>query len=212
MTHHVLTRLLTRPTLSRWVRQAQCTPGTVRQAQCTRNISVMRPTIHDEDSARSFVNSLSKSEKELLQVSLEAVHGGGLTGAPPLTSKLLWTEFLYCSIPFLGFGFLDNSIMLCAGEYIDLTLGATLGISTLAAAAFGNLISDVAGIGMAGTVENNIKRFLGQSSVLTSAQREMPKARYYQFFGRCVGICVGCLFGMWPLLLYSKDVKEEELD
>jgi len=172
---------------------------------------VMRPTIHDSESATSFVNSLSKSEKELLQGSLEAVNGGSVNGAP-LTSKLLWTEALFSSIPFLGFGFLDNSIMLCAGEYIDLTLGATLGISTLAAAAFGNLISDVAGIGMAGTVENNIKRVLGRSSVLTSAQREMPKARYYQFFGRCAGICVGCLFGMWPLFLYSKEVEEEELD
>lgn len=67
MTQGPVGLLYTKPCL-RWVRQAQCTPGTVRQAQCTRNISVMRPTIHDEDSARSFVNSLSKSEKELLQV------------------------------------------------------------------------------------------------------------------------------------------------
>ena len=36
-----------------------------------------------------------------------------------------------------GFGFLDNLIMIMAGEYIDLTLGATLGISTMAAAALG---------------------------------------------------------------------------
>lgn len=193
---YVLSRVLSRP--KRWV-------------QCVRYISVMRPTIHDEESASSFVSSLSKSEKMLLQESLEAVNGGAMN-TPPLTSRLLWTEALYSSIPFLGFGFLDNSIMLCAGEYIDLTLGTALGISTLAAAAFGNLISDVAGIGMAGTVENNIKRVLGQTSVLTPAQREMPKARYYQFFGRCVGICVGCLFGMWPLLLYSKEVEEEEVD
>ena len=29
------------------------------------------------------------------------------------------------------FGFLDNFIMIVAGEYIDITLGATLGISTM---------------------------------------------------------------------------------
>ena len=33
------------------------------------------------------------------------------------------------------------------GEYIDTTLGATLGISTMAAAALGNWISDLSGIG-----------------------------------------------------------------
>ena len=27
------------------------------------------------------------------------------------------------SLPFVGFGFLDNLIMIMAGEYIDLTLG-----------------------------------------------------------------------------------------
>ena len=33
------------------------------------------------------------------------------------------------------------------GDYIDTTLGATLGISTMAAAALGNWISDLSGIG-----------------------------------------------------------------
>lgn len=33
------------------------------------------------------------------------------------------------------------------GEYIDITIGVTLGISTMAAAAFGNLISDLSGLG-----------------------------------------------------------------
>ena len=35
------------------------------------------------------------------------------------------------SLPFIGFGFLDNFIMIVAGEYIDLTLGMKLGISTM---------------------------------------------------------------------------------
>ena len=58
---------------------------------------------------------------------------------PPITllfmkfPTILKTEYLefstayFFSIPFLGFGFLDNTIMLCAGEYIDLSLGSVLG-------------------------------------------------------------------------------------
>ena len=38
-----------------------------------------------------------------------------------------WTELkqlsYHHSLPFIGFGFLDNFIMIVAGEYIDLTLG-----------------------------------------------------------------------------------------
>ena len=40
-------------------------------------------------------------------------------------------------IPFIGFGFLDNALMIIAGDYIDTTIGVTLGISTMAAAGFG---------------------------------------------------------------------------
>ena len=38
------------------------------------------------------------------------------------------------------------------GEYIDWTLGLTLGISTMAAAGLGNMISDLAGLGLADQV------------------------------------------------------------
>ncbi|XP_017488877.1 PREDICTED: G2/mitotic-specific cyclin-B2-like, partial [Rhagoletis zephyria] len=43
--------------------------------------------------------------------------------------------------------------MIIAGDYIDLTLGVTLGISTMAAAGLGNALSDVAGVGSAYYVE-----------------------------------------------------------
>lgn len=55
--------------------------------------------------------------------------------------------FIFNTIPFIGFGILDNGIMIVAGEYIDSTLGVMLGISTMAAAGFGNIISDIAGVG-----------------------------------------------------------------
>ena len=38
------------------------------------------------------------------------------------------------------------------GEYIDTSIGVTLGISTMAAAGIGNMISDLAGLGLADQV------------------------------------------------------------
>ena len=66
-------------------------------------------------------------------------------------------------------------------------------------------MSDVAGIGTAGTVERNVKRVLGRSSVLTAEQREHKRSHWWVFGGRCIGICIGCILGMWPLLFYKED-------
>ena len=60
---------------------------------------------------------------------------------------------LVSGVPFVGFGIADNGIMILAGDYIDGTLGVKFGLSTLAAAGLGNLISDVAGIGIGEMIE-----------------------------------------------------------
>ena len=65
---------------------------------------------------------------------------------PPSRAQL-WRLALANGVPFVGFGFADNVIMILAGDAIDKSIGVTLGISTLAAAGFGNLLSGVGGIG-----------------------------------------------------------------
>lgn len=54
-------------------------------------------------------------------------------------------------------------------------LGVYLAISTMAAAALGNLISDVAGVGLAHYVEILIHKCGFRSPVLSSEQLETPK-------------------------------------
>ena len=82
---------------------------------------------------------------------------------------------LASAVPFIGFGFMDNAIMIMAGprrptalaarqqpaarramsapdaragDLIEFQLGTLLSVSTMGAAAIGNLISDVAGVGL----------------------------------------------------------------
>ncbi len=71
---------------------------------------------------------------------------------PPTTNQMQ-LYFLSNFLPFLGFGFFDNSIMLLCGDFFDSYLGTALGISTLTAAALGNVVGDVSGIWLGGTVE-----------------------------------------------------------
>jgi hypothetical protein len=70
-----------------------------------------------------------------------------LAQTPPPSTSDLYKVAIQQGLPFVGFGFLDNFIMIVAGESIETFLGASLVISTMAAAALGNTLSDVFGIG-----------------------------------------------------------------
>lgn len=56
-------------------------------------------------------------------------------------------------VPFMGFGFTDNCLMVLSGDFIDGTIGVALGISTLAAAALGNAFSNSMGMVLHGGIE-----------------------------------------------------------
>ncbi|XP_076041569.1 transmembrane protein 65 isoform X2 [Oratosquilla oratoria] len=116
------------------------------------------------------------------------------------TGAELWQLGVFNSFPFIGFGFLDNFIMIMAGDYIDLTIGATLGISTLAAAALGNTISDLAGIGSAWYVENIAAKIGVKPPNLSKEQMQLSSSTWSANIGRGIGVVLGCIFGMFPLL------------
>lgn len=110
------------------------------------------------------------------------------------------------AIPFIGFGFMDNSILIVAGDAIDTTLGVVLGISTLCAAAIGNIISDLAGIGLGTAIEDFCAQRLGlKPPDLTAAQRQLRKVRFAGQMGMATGMTIGCILGMFPLLFIDSD-------
>ncbi|CAG9803075.1 unnamed protein product [Chironomus riparius] len=113
------------------------------------------------------------------------------------------------SLPFVGFGFLDNFTMIIAGDYIEYSVGTVMTISTMAAAALGNTISDVLGIGSAVYVERIVEVIGIRPPDLTPIQMEMKSARRASNFGRVFGIVVGCLLGMIPLI-FMKNKEEED--
>ncbi|GMF22124.1 unnamed protein product [Phytophthora lilii] len=93
----------------------------------------------------------------------------GASVSPPTTQELKMVA-LQVGLPFIGFGFVDNAIMIIAGDYIDLTLGVSLGISSMAAAGIGNTISDIAGLGLGNVVEDFCARLGLPVPALTTEQ------------------------------------------
>ncbi|CAK5073111.1 unnamed protein product [Meloidogyne enterolobii] len=180
--------------------------------------------IDDLAAAKQIASKIGPAERELLLQILvkESPNYTDIHGE--LHIDQLRQLFTINTIPFIGFGFLDNAIMVLAGEYIDQSLGTLLCISTMAAAALGNIISDVAGVGLAHYVEGCIvivllvdhfyflvfvTRLGFKSPTLTSKQLESRKARLTVNLARAFGLIVGCLLGMFPLLFFSEVDKSK---
>ncbi|XP_066997919.1 transmembrane protein 65 isoform X5 [Anabrus simplex] len=129
---------------------------------------------------------------------------------PPPTTKELWRVTLHNALPFIGFGFLDNFFMILFGDTIEMTMGTMMVISTMAAAALGNTISDVLGIGSAWYVERMAARVGVRPPALTPIQLDMSSSRVATNLGRVIGVTIGCLLGMIPLLFLGKKNGESE--
>lgn len=67
--------------------------------------------------------------------------------------------------------------MIMVGEYIDLTLGATLGFSTLAAAGLGNWFSDLIGLGVGGWIGHSTSSLGIPNPNLSEAQHALKITR-----------------------------------
>lgn len=118
---------------------------------------------------------------------------------------------------------MDNAILIIAGEAIDIHLGVALGISTMCAAAIGNIISDLCGVIFGTVVEDVLLGWSKKMEILTGGRVKlppMPKLSYEQRklrsvkwsgqFGCAVGLTVGCVIGMFPLLFFPEAQKSRE--
>ena len=147
---------------------------------------------------------LSESDKKSTSTRVLSSH---LEGNIPEPSALdLRLHAMTQAVPFVGFGIMDNAILIWAGDQIDTHLGVLFGISTLCAAAIGNIISDVAGVGL-GTVIEDIcaKRLNMPTPNFTEVQRKLRSVRFAGQIGNAIGLTVGCIIGMFPLLFIDTE-------
>lgn len=98
------------------------------------------------------------------------------------------------------------------GTQIELSIGIILGISTMAAAALGNLVSDLAGLGLAGYVEALASRLGLSIPDLTPKQVDMWQTRVSTHLGKAVGVTIGCILGMFPLIFFGGGEEDEKLE
>lgn len=117
--------------------------------------------------------------------------------------------FIASSIPMIGFGFMDQFVLIQAGGYIDATFGISFGLATLSAAAAGQVVSDVSGVVFGGALE----RFLTTNTSwlrtpnITQLQRQLPICRNVSMLGAIVGVIIGCAIGATSLLFVDLEAR-----
>jgi hypothetical protein len=141
-----------------------------------------------------------------------ACHNSASSSRTRSLQQLSWLQIrsimLSAAIPMVGFGFMDNFIMIQAGSMIDNTLGVQLGLATMTAAALGQVVSDTCGVLFGGTLE----RYLAiQPLPLTAAQRSLALVPRLRLAGAVLGVIVGCLMGaVVGLFLGAPSEREDE--
>uniref|UniRef100_A0A8C9AK78 Transmembrane protein 65 n=1 Tax=Prolemur simus TaxID=1328070 RepID=A0A8C9AK78_PROSS len=155
--------------------------------------------LNTAQGARDFIYSLHSTErscllKELHRFESIAIAQEKLEALPPTPGQLRYV-FIHNAIPFIGFGFLDNAIMIVA-----------------VTAALGNLVSDLAGLGLAGYVEALASRLGLSIPDLTPKQVDMWQTRVSTHLGKAVGVTIGCILGMLPLIFLGGGEEDEKLE
>ncbi|XP_051879002.1 transmembrane protein 65 isoform X2 [Pristis pectinata] len=195
-------------------RPSTAEPAPYRQGYGTHSSKEPVEPLYTAQGARDFVYSLHSKERKTLLQELQrfesmAAAQGEMQVSPPSSAQQRYV-FLHSAIPFIGFGFLDNAIMIVAGTQIELSIGVILGISTMGAAALGNLVSDVAGLGLAGYVEALASRLGLPSPDLNPKQADMWQTRLSSQLGKVIGVTIGCILGMFPLLFFKTEEEEKQ--
>ena len=130
-------------------------PWTSRSKTSKRNknndpivIDTSAVNLYNRKEAQLWVDSLTEDERSTLRHALQYKIQSGSASLPSKEDEQLVTgeaeaqdnipdmkELCHLAfhqgIPFVGFGFLDNFIMILAGDYIDNNIGVTLAISTM---------------------------------------------------------------------------------
>ncbi|GKY91592.1 hypothetical protein MPSEU_000131700 [Mayamaea pseudoterrestris] len=161
----------------------------------------------------SLVNHLSPSGRQQLHGAIRHVREAASKSGndaqliiPEPTKQDLRAVAIATCIPFIAFGIMDNALLIIAGDAIDTSFGVLLGISTMCAAALGNIVSDVAGVMFGTVVEDFLAKHVNLPKPnLTTAQRQLRSVRFANQFGCAIGMTIGCLIGMFPLLFIDSN-------
>ena len=179
------------------------TDGSASEPSLFRDIATILES--NPSFAKQLERSLTKENHARISKIVEEEVSVAEASVERPSNRDLGLVCLQGMIPFVAFGFIDNMVLIIAGEYIDITFGVLFGISTMAAAALGNIVSDLLGIGLGNIVETWANRLGLPAPNITRIQERLPLTRRVFYSGNGIGMLIGCLLGMFPLLFIDSE-------
>jgi len=167
----------------------------IAKASCQHYGAAGRNKITFQQIDTNMDGAISKAEWQTFQDKSAAMP----------SSLQLRRHAIACAVPMVGFGAMDNFIMIQAGDYIDTTIGVSFGMATMTAAACGQICSDFSGVCFGGTVEALANKLGLPLANLTPAQARIPRVKMLSTGSAAVGVVIGCIIGMCSLLLMDLD-------
>ncbi|KPA81896.1 putative mitochondrial hypothetical protein [Leptomonas pyrrhocoris] len=168
--------------------------------------------ISPKDFDHWFEIALKRRQEEQKKRVTEAKQTASTTtvmASKALPFAALFMIALEAGLPFVGFGFLDNATMILAGDMIDGSLGFYLNCSVLASAAMGNVCSGMLGMQIHGLIDKAVQKLNFNTPVLTEEQMKDRRVFLAGHLGGTVGIMIGLILGMLPLLFLDGDTTEK---
>ena len=166
----------------------------------------MRPCI--QQPAMLLRRLLGPAHRAVCERASRRTLSGQSSKAP--SSQQFRAHALQNAVPMVGFGVVDCVVMTQVGSTMDAVLGATLGISSITAAAIGLFCSDSCGVLFGGTIESFAGKLGLPAAHLTVEQLELPETKRAATFGRLFGVQFGVILGSASLLLQSPKKLEDE--
>jgi hypothetical protein len=189
-------------TATRAARSAHA-PASGRMWSASRNnASRWSHTTQKTSSARTKSTLALESNAKLA-----AATAASKSTTTPLSKDQIRSIFLSAAIPMVGFGFMDNFIMITAGSAIDSTLGVQMGLATMTAAAIGQVVSDVSGVIFGDTLS---RVFQIEPAKLTKVQKRLKSVARLRLGGAVLGVILGCTLGATALQLIPDEPRKEE--
>ena len=167
------------------------------------------PVASSSRRASSGSSGSSSSSSSSRGFASSAAPSPSPTASPPVTRRQLREVFLFSAVPFVAFGFVDNTVLIHAGDAIDSTFGVALGLSSLAAAALGQIFSDTSGVLFGSTIEGFVLRCGLAAPSLTPTQQLARGVRVASTLGKVFGVVLGCSLGLVNLLVVDARATEK---
>lgn len=183
-----------------WFRHPDTEQNKIRLQQ------LLRCTINVQVNISRGVSSDATDDKKYTELKTS----DGVVNVLEPTCIQLRHKFIVSAVPMVGFGFMDNLVMLQVGEVLDSTIGVAFGMSTLTAAGFGQIFSDVSGVCFGGIIGSIVFKMGLPRSGLTATQQDLKSTKLASTAGAVFGVILGCLLGM-STLLFMDTSKAERL-